>query len=124
MAGASALHRPAPWLSRARSYSLALHCPLLYWQHLKVCLFSNPTVVPLFFFWPPPAGLDARAAAIVMSAIKNVAASNRTVFVTIHQPSIQIFEAFDQLMLLQVGWRLTTQWVESAVKGCGVAHGA
>jgi len=50
-----------------------------------------------------PAGLDARAASIVMKAIKNVALSNRTVFVTIHQPSIQIFEAFDFLMLLQVG---------------------
>ena len=49
-----------------------------------------------------PAGLDARAASIVMKAIKNVALSNRTVFVTIHQPSIQIFEAFDFLMLLQV----------------------
>ena len=51
------------------------------------------------------AGLDARAASIVMKAIKNVAASKRTVFVTIHQPSIQIFESFSYLMLLQVAVR-------------------
>ncbi len=56
---------------------------------------------------PNAAGLDARAAAIVMTAVKNVALSNRTVFVTIHQPSINIFEAFDQLLLLQYGGRNT-----------------
>jgi ABC-type multidrug transport system ATPase subunit len=48
------------------------------------------------------AGLDARAAAIVMRAVRNVALSGRTVMVTIHQPSIEIFEAFDMLLLLQV----------------------
>ena len=49
------------------------------------------------------AGLDARAAAIVMRAVRNVARNGRTVMVTIHQPSIEIFEAFDFLYLLQVG---------------------
>jgi ABC-type multidrug transport system ATPase subunit len=57
---------------------------------------------------PTQTGLDARAAAIVMSAVRNVASSGRTVMVTIHQPSIEIFEAFDTLLLLQVwhwqGW--------------------
>jgi ABC-type branched-subunit amino acid transport system ATPase component len=33
----------------------------------------------------PTSGLDARAAAIVMRAVKNVSLSNRTVMVTIHQ---------------------------------------
>jgi hypothetical protein len=51
-----------------------------------------------------PAGLDARAAAIVMRAVRNVALSGRTVMVTIHQPSIEIFEAFDMLLLLQVSY--------------------
>lgn len=36
----------------------------------------------------PTSGLDARAAAIVMRAVKNVSLSNRTVMVTIHQPSM------------------------------------
>lgn len=53
------------------------------------------------------AGLDARAAAIVMRAVRNVANGNRTVMVTIHQPSMEIFEAFDQLVLLQRGGRMT-----------------
>ena len=50
-----------------------------------------------------PAGLDARAAAIVMQSIKNVSRNGRTVMVTIHQPSIDIFESFDALVLLQRG---------------------
>ena len=37
-------------------------------------------------------GLDARAAAIVMRAVRNVALNGRAVLVTIHQPSIEIFE--------------------------------
>lgn len=36
-----------------------------------------------------------------MRAVENVARSNRTVMVTIHQPSMEIFEAFDTLVLLQ-----------------------
>lgn len=53
-------------------------------------------------------GLDARAAAIVMRAVRNVARNGRTVMVTIHQPSIEIFESFDQLLLIQVGLSLMT----------------
>lgn len=45
----------------------------------------------------PTSGLDARAAAIVMRAVKNVAETGRTVVCTIHQPSIDIFEAFDEV---------------------------
>lgn len=52
------------------------------------------------------AGLDARAAAIVMQSVKNVSKNGRTVMVTIHQPSIDIFEAFDALVLLQRGGKV------------------
>lgn len=45
----------------------------------------------------PTTGLDARAAAIVIRAIKNVVVTGRTVVCTIHQPSIDIFEAFDEV---------------------------
>lgn len=38
------------------------------------------------------AGLDARAAAIVMRAVRNIVDTGRTIVCTIHQPSIQIFE--------------------------------
>ena len=47
----------------------------------------------------PTSGLDARAAAIVMRAVKNVVGTGRTVVCTIHQPSIQIFEAFDEVLI-------------------------
>jgi ABC-type multidrug transport system ATPase subunit len=50
--------------------------------------------------------LDARAAAIVMRAVKNVAETGRTVVCTIHQPSIEIFEAFNELMLMKRGGEL------------------
>jgi len=53
------------------------------------------------------AGLDARAAAIVMRSVKNVSRNGRTVMVTIHQPSIEIFEGFDALFLLQRGGRVS-----------------
>ena len=39
-------------------------------------------------------GLDARAAAIVMRAVRNTVDTGRTVVCTIHQPSIDIFEVY------------------------------
>ncbi|KAK3118104.1 hypothetical protein QOZ80_9BG0694280 [Eleusine coracana subsp. coracana] len=44
--------------------------------------------------------LDARASAIVMRTVRNLADAGRTVVCTIHQPSIDIFETFDELLLL------------------------
>ncbi|KAG1326104.1 Pleiotropic drug resistance protein 3 [Cocos nucifera] len=60
---------------------------------IAVELVSNPSII---FMDEPTSGLDARAAAIVMRAVKNVAETGRTVVCTIHQPSIEIFEAFDE----------------------------
>jgi ABC-type multidrug transport system ATPase subunit/ABC-type multidrug transport system permease subunit len=71
---------------------------------LGVELAASPSTI---FMDEPTSGLDARAAAIVMRAIRNVGDSGRTVMVTIHQPSMEIFESFDQLILLQRGGRLT-----------------
>ncbi|OIT36974.1 pleiotropic drug resistance protein 1 [Nicotiana attenuata] len=48
-------------------------------------------------------GLDARAAAIVMRTVRNTVDTGRTVVCTIHQPSIDIFEAFDELFLMKQG---------------------
>ncbi|XP_073108812.1 pleiotropic drug resistance protein 3-like [Elaeis guineensis] len=70
---------------------------------VAVELVSNPSVI---FMDEPTTGLDARAAAIVMRAVKNVAETGRTVVCTIHQPSVEIFEAFDELILMQRGGRL------------------
>ncbi|KAL4636651.1 hypothetical protein ACB092_03G024300 [Castanea dentata] len=54
----------------------------------------------------PTTGLDARAAATVIQAVKNVADTGRTIVCTIHQPSIDIFEAFDELVLVKTGGHL------------------
>ncbi|EFJ39882.1 hypothetical protein VOLCADRAFT_40167, partial [Volvox carteri f. nagariensis] len=67
---------------------------------IAVELVANPSCI---FLDEPTSGLDARAAAIVMRAVRNIARNGRTVMVTIHQPSIEIFEAFDQLLLIQRG---------------------
>ncbi len=48
-------------------------------------------------------GLDARAAAIVMRTVRNIVNKGRTIVCTIHQPSIDIFESFDELLLLKRG---------------------
>ena len=55
---------------------------------------------------PATAGLDARAAAIVMRTVRNTVDTGRTVVCTIHQPSIDIFESFDELLLLKRGGRV------------------
>ncbi|KAK4739440.1 hypothetical protein R3W88_003137 [Solanum pinnatisectum] len=67
---------------------------------IAVELVANPSII---FMDEPTTGLDARSAAIVMRAVKNVADTGRTIVCTIHQPSIDIFEAFDELILLKTG---------------------
>jgi ABC-type multidrug transport system ATPase subunit len=60
---------------------------------IAVELVANPSII---FMDEPTSGLDARAAAIMMRAIRNTVNTGRTVVCTIHQPSIDIFEAFDE----------------------------
>jgi ABC-type multidrug transport system ATPase subunit len=62
---------------------------------IAVELVANPYII---FMDEPTSGLDARAAAVVMRAVKNVAETGRTVVCTIHQPSIDIFEAFEEVI--------------------------
>ncbi|KAM0861328.1 hypothetical protein ACQ4PT_045969 [Festuca glaucescens] len=67
---------------------------------IAVELVANPSII---FMDEPTSGLDARAAAIVMRAIRNTVDTGRTVVCTIHQPSIDIFESFDELFLMKRG---------------------
>lgn len=57
-------------------------------------LVANPSIV---FMDEPTSGLDARAAAIVMRTVRNIVNTGRTIVCTIHQPSIDIFESFDEV---------------------------
>jgi ABC-type multidrug transport system permease subunit len=66
-------------------------------------LVANPSII---FMDEPTSGLDARAAAIVMRTVRNTVDTGRTVVCTIHQPSIDIFEALDELLLLKRGGRV------------------
>ncbi|KAK9027297.1 hypothetical protein V6N11_067135 [Hibiscus sabdariffa] len=60
---------------------------------IAVELVANPSII---FMDEPTSGLDARAAAIVMRTVRNTVDTGRTVVCTIHQPSIHIFDAFDE----------------------------
>ncbi|XP_068634452.1 ABC transporter G family member 45-like [Aristolochia californica] len=70
---------------------------------IAVELVSSPSII---FMDEPTTGLDARAAAIVMRTVRNTVDTGRTVVCTIHQPSIEIFEAFDELLLMKRGGQL------------------
>ncbi|PNT56531.2 hypothetical protein POPTR_001G251100v4 [Populus trichocarpa] len=70
---------------------------------IAVELVANPSII---FMDEPTSGLDARAAAIVMRTVRNTVDTGRTVVCTIHQPSIDIFEAFDELLLMKRGGRV------------------
>lgn len=70
---------------------------------IAVELVANPSIV---FMDEPTSGLDARAAAIVMRTVRNIVNTGRTIVCTIHQPSVDIFESFDELLLMKRGGKL------------------
>uniref|UniRef100_A0ACD5VUJ5 Uncharacterized protein n=1 Tax=Avena sativa TaxID=4498 RepID=A0ACD5VUJ5_AVESA len=70
---------------------------------IAVELVSNPSVILMD---EPTTGLDARSAAIVIRAVKSISETGRTVVCTIHQPSTEIFEAFDELILMKSGGKI------------------
>lgn len=61
---------------------------------IAVELVANPSII---FMDEPTSGLDARAAAIVMRTVRNTVNTGRTVVCTMHQPSTDIFESFDEV---------------------------
>ncbi|XP_061350153.1 pleiotropic drug resistance protein 2-like isoform X1 [Gastrolobium bilobum] len=67
---------------------------------IAVELVANPSII---FMDEPTTGLDARSAAVVMRTVRNTVDTGRTVVCTIHQPSIDIFEDFDELLLMKRG---------------------
>ncbi|KAG9410913.1 hypothetical protein AC1031_018940 [Aphanomyces cochlioides] len=67
---------------------------------IGVELAAAPSVL---FLDEPTSGLDARSAKIIMTGIRKIASTGRTVVCTIHQPSKEVFEMFDSLLLLKRG---------------------
>eukprot|EP01065_Artemidia_motanka_P011500 TRINITY_DN161_c1_g1_i1.p1 TRINITY_DN161_c1_g1~~TRINITY_DN161_c1_g1_i1.p1 ORF type:complete len:1184 (+),score=461.94 TRINITY_DN161_c1_g1_i1:455-3553(+) len=67
---------------------------------IGVELVTEPRVL---FMDEPTSGLDTAGALAVLRCARAVADSGRTVVMTIHQPSSELFEMFDSLCLLQKG---------------------
>ncbi|KAI9124700.1 hypothetical protein K1719_004622 [Acacia pycnantha] len=70
---------------------------------IAVELVANRSII---FMDEPTSGVDSRASAIVMRTVRNTVDTGRTVVCTIHQPSIDIFEAFDELLLMKRGGQI------------------
>ncbi len=67
---------------------------------IAIELSANPSIL---FLDEPTTGLDSRSAQIVTRNVRTIANSGRTIVCTMHQPSPQVFAAFDRLLLLQKG---------------------
>lgn len=71
-------------------------------KRVSICyeLISNPK---LLFLDEPTSGLDSFAAKAVVESLRSLAFTGRTIVTTIHQPSAEIFQMFDDLCLLADG---------------------
>ncbi|OQR92900.1 ATP-binding Cassette (ABC) Superfamily [Thraustotheca clavata] len=67
---------------------------------IGVELAASPSIL---FLDEPTSGLDARSAKIIMTGIRKIASTGRTIVCTIHQPSTEVFMMFDSLLLLKRG---------------------
>ena len=63
-------------------------------------ILTNPSIL---FCDEPTSGLDAFMARSIIESMKNLAENGKTIIFTIHQPSSELFELFDKLMLLSEG---------------------
>ncbi|KAJ3411273.1 ATP-binding cassette sub- G member 1 [Chytridiales sp. JEL 0842] len=63
-------------------------------------MITNPSVL---FLDEPTSGLDTFTAFSVVNTLRNLALTGRTVVATIHQPSSEVFQLFDDLLLMADG---------------------
>ncbi|KJE95696.1 hypothetical protein CAOG_06121 [Capsaspora owczarzaki ATCC 30864] len=67
---------------------------------IAVQLLTDPYLLILD---EPTTGLDSFSAANIVSVLSQLAAANRTVLFTIHQPRSDVFDLFDRILLLSKG---------------------
>eukprot|EP01137_Pigoraptor_chileana_P008857 Opistho-2@56272 len=68
--------------------------------NIGIELITNPRVL---FLDEPTTGLDAATSFEVMSVVRGIANRGRSVIATIHQPSTDVFNLFNRLLLLVAG---------------------
>ncbi|KAJ2809400.1 hypothetical protein H4R20_000125 [Coemansia guatemalensis] len=61
------------------------------------------TQAPVLFLDEPTSGLDAHSALMVTHQLKDIASTGRTVVAVLHQPSSEMFELIDDIMVLSEG---------------------
>lgn len=82
-------------------------------------MLTNP---PLLFCDEPTTGLDSYSAQTLVHFMKLMASHGKTVLCTIHQPSSEIFDMFNRLMLVSEGRIAYIGDTNGALKffqGCG-----
>ena len=67
---------------------------------IGVELVTDPNLI---FLDEPTTGLDSYIALNIIEVLKDLARSGKTIITTIHQPSSEIFNLFDQMMLMAEG---------------------
>lgn len=85
-------------------------------KRLNVCneLLTNPAVIALD---EPTSGLDSSTALLLCTILRDIARRfNKTVIASIHQPSSQLFQLFDDLLLLDNGEAVYFGPAKSATK--------
>ncbi|KAE9616399.1 putative sulfate-transporting ATPase [Lupinus albus] len=70
----------------------------------------------LLFLDEPTSGLDSASAYFVVQTLRNIAHDGKTVISSIHQPSSEVFELFDDLFLLSGGQTIYFGAAEKAVE--------
>ncbi|KAK0203605.1 pleiotropic drug resistance ABC transporter [Desarmillaria ectypa] len=68
---------------------------------IAVELAAKPKL--LLFLDEPTSGLDSQSAWAIMSFLRNLADNGQAILCTIHQPSAELFQVFDRLLLLKKG---------------------
>ena len=69
-------------------------------------LLANPAII---FFDEPTSGLDSSMALVVAKCMKQIAVGGGlSIITTIHQPNSQVFAQFDNLLLLDDGFTVST----------------
>lgn len=67
---------------------------------IGVELVAKPS---LLFLDEPTSGLDSQSAWAIMTVLRDLAKSGQAILCTIHQPSADLFQVFDRLLLLKKG---------------------